>query len=176
MTDVPQNPQQPEQPQQPEPPAPPAYGQAPYGQASAPGEQQPSYGQAPYGQGYPQAPAYGQTAQETTQPGKTMGIVAFVLALAGLVTGGLASLVGLILGIIALVQSKKAGLKNGLALAAIIIGAIVVVLVIVAIIVFISWAVSLGAAVNSCLADPSGTVEVWGIQFSCSQLVSGSSY
>ncbi|MFF2272357.1 DUF4190 domain-containing protein [Agromyces sp. NPDC058136] len=50
-------------------------------------------------------------------PGKTLGIVGFVLAL----VGGL-NLVGLILSWVALAQSKKAGVKNPLALAGVIIG------------------------------------------------------
>ncbi|MFF2389686.1 DUF4190 domain-containing protein [Agromyces sp. NPDC058104] len=50
-------------------------------------------------------------------PGKTLGIVGFVLAL----VGGL-NLVGFILSWVALAQSKKAGAKNPLALAGLLIG------------------------------------------------------
>jgi uncharacterized membrane protein len=61
-----------------------------------------------------------QTAhQERVDPGRSLGIAGFVLSLLGPLT-----LIGLILSIIAFVQSKKAGMRNGFALAGIIIGAI----------------------------------------------------
>ena len=53
-------------------------------------------------------------------PGKTLGIVAFIVSF-------FFGLLGLILGIVALVQSKKAGRGNGFAIAAIIIGGISVI-------------------------------------------------
>lgn len=56
-------------------------------------------------------------------PGKTMGIVSFVLSLVGI------GLVGLILGIIAKKKSKTAGQGNGFALAGIIIGIVNIVVV-----------------------------------------------
>jgi len=63
-----------------------------------------------------------------------MGIVAFILSL--FVTFFFVQIVGLVLGIVALGQSKKAGHKNGWALAAIITSAALLVLtVIVAIVV-----------------------------------------
>ena len=55
------------------------------------------------------------------QPGRTLGIVAFVLSF-------FAQLIGLILGIVALVQSKRAGQKNGWAVAAIIISSVLMVI------------------------------------------------
>ena len=48
-------------------------------------------------------------------PGKTMGLVALILAI-------FLNIVGAIVGIVALRKSKKAGAKNPLALAAIIVG------------------------------------------------------
>lgn len=64
----------------------------------------------------PAAPA-DQPAPAASQPGKVLGIVGLILAF-------IIPPVGLILGIVALVQSKKAGAKNGIALTAIILGAI----------------------------------------------------
>jgi hypothetical protein len=64
-------------------------------------------------------------------PGKTLGIVAFVVSF-------FLSLVGLVLGIVALVQSRKAGVKNGWAVAAIIVGAVLLVLSIILTIVIVS--------------------------------------
>lgn len=56
-------------------------------------------------------------------PGKTLGIVSFILSLAFL------GLIGLILGIIAKKKSKQAGQTNGFALAGIIIGIVNIVVV-----------------------------------------------
>ena len=104
------------------PPPPPAYGQP---QAAPPA--QPAYGQPQYAAAPP--PAYGPPA-DSTVPGRTLGIVAFILSF-------FVQLIALILGIIALVQSRKAGQKNGWALAAIIISAVLMVIgIIVLIIVF----------------------------------------
>lgn len=60
-------------------------------------------------------------------PGKTTGIVAFVLSLLGL------NLVGIIVGFVGLNQSKKAGQKNGFAVAGIVIGVISLVAIVVVI-------------------------------------------
>ena len=70
-------------------------------------------------------------------PGKTLGIVALILAF-------LAPLIGAILGFVARAQSKGAGIKNTPATAAIIIGLILTVLYIVLVIVV--PIVALGAA------------------------------
>jgi len=105
-------------------------------------------------------PAYGGPAQATI-PGKTLGIVAFVLAV---VPVGL-QLVGLILGIVALVQSRKAGHKNGWALAAIIVSAVLLVLTIIGIIIAVSVA---GAAtaeyLRLCAEYGSGVHTIEGVQ------------
>lgn len=77
-------------------------------------------------------PTYSQPPQPAVNPGQTLGIIALICAF-------FFQLLGLILGIIALNQSKKVGMKNGLAVAAIwisvvfmVIGLIVGILVIVA--------------------------------------------
>lgn len=134
----PQNPTEPTPPAESAPPAytppvepaPPAYTQGP----TAP----PAYQQQPYpGASYAAAPppAYGAPATATV-PGRTMGIVAFILSF-------FVQLVALILGIIALVQSRKAGEKNGWAVAAIIISSV---LMVVGIIVGIFLVIGFGAA------------------------------
>jgi len=117
----------------PQPPTPPA-GQPPYQAPVAP-PAPPAYGAAP---------AYdpsGAPAPGAPVPGKTLGIVAFVLSF-------FAQLFGLILGIVAFVQSKKAGVKNTWALAAIIISSVLMVLsIVLAVVIFTSV---LGAADAAC--------------------------
>lgn len=151
---------------QPTPPAP-RYGEyaqtppAPAEQAAAPAYSAPAYA-AP---AYNAAPAYsGVPASGTSYPGKTLGIIAFVLAI---VPVGL-SLVGLILGIIALVQSKKAGRSNGFAIAAIVIGALAVIVGIL--LVFAIVIPSLNAA-TTCLNDPTGTTTMWGVNLPCEEVL-----
>lgn len=139
------------------PPAPPAYG-APQGAAPA----APAYGQSPYTSAPP--PAYGPPAGATV-PGRTMGIVAFILSF-------FVQLIALILGIVALVQSRKAGHKNGWALAAIIISAV---LMVVGAIVFFAVVIPLltfsSEALQACQAVGfEGTVTVGGIPVDCSNI------
>jgi len=74
-------------------------------------------------------------------PGRTLGIVAFVLSF-------FVQLVALVLGIVALVQSRKAGVKNGWALAAIIISAVLMVVAIIVTIIIVS--VVLGGLAAAC--------------------------
>lgn len=97
----------------------------------------PAYSSAP-------PPAYNSPpAPGAPVPGKTLGIVAFVLSF-------FAQLIALILGIVALVQSRKAGVKNGWALAAIIIS---VVLMVIGIIVIIVVAVAIGGGLAAACAE-----------------------
>jgi hypothetical protein len=100
----------------------------------------PAYSAAPPAQPYAPAPpaAYGPPASAAI-PGRTLGIVAFVLSF---FTG----LIALILGIVALVQSKKAGFGNGWALAAIIISSVFLVLGIIVSIVLVA---SFGAVIQN---------------------------
>jgi len=108
------------------------------------------------------APAYpSDGVPAASNPGKAMGIVAFVLSF-------FVQLVALILGIIALVQSKRAGAGNGWALAAIIISAVG--LVIGAIVFFALILPSLSAAAT-CASDPTAIVTVWGVSIPCSELL-----
>lgn len=139
-------------PQNPDVPTPPpSYGQTPppaY-DAAPPPAAQPAYSSAP------PAP-YGAPASPTI-PGKTMGIVAFILSF-------FVQLIALILGIVALVQSKKAGHKNGWALAAIIISSV---LMVVGIIVGIFLIIGIGAAAAEfarlCSEYGSGVHEIDGV-------------
>jgi len=154
MTD-PQNPAEPTSPAANVPPAPPAY---------SPGQEPaaPAYGQQSY-QAAPPPAQYGAPAGAPV-PGKTLGIVAFILSF-------FVQLIALILGIIALVQSRKAGVKNGWALAAIIIS---VVLMVIGVILFLAVVIPLltfsSEVVQACQAvDFTGTVEVNGIPVDCEQ-------
>ena len=163
-------PDQPQQPQEPNPSGPPSYGSQQPGDAPQYGALQggaPQYGapQAPqYGAPQaPQAPQYGATpgyAAPAENPGKTMGIVGFVLSFLGCL-----SIVGIILSIVALNKSKKAGYSNGLALAGIIVGA----LVLVGTIVFglITWQ-GIQIINEACEGVPSGGTTVYeGVQVTC---------
>lgn len=148
------------QPTPPAPPAQPAYGEyaqtppaAPaYSQNAAPAYSAPAYNAAP---------AYNGAAGGGTVPGKTLGIVAFIVSF-------FFGLLGLILGIVALVQSKKAGRGNGFAIAAIIIGAISVVVGLI--VIFAVIVPSLNAA-TTCLNDPTAVVQVWGVDLSCQEVL-----
>lgn len=132
--------------------------------------QQPPANVPPAGAAYSAPPAYNAAppAQygapaSAPVPGRTLGIVAFILSF-------FVQLIALILGIVALVQSRKAGHKNGWALAAIIISAVLMVL---GIILFFAIVVPLltfsGEVLQACQAvDFSGTVEVRGLPVDCS--------
>lgn len=93
-----------------------------------------------------------------------MGIVAFILSF-------FIQLVALILGIVALVQSRKAGHKNGFALAAIIISVVLMVLSVVLFFALIVPLITFSSEVfQACQAvDFSGTVTVNGIPVDCTQ-------
>ncbi|APF33823.1 hypothetical protein CBF90_13055 [Microbacterium sp. AISO3] len=122
----------------------------------------------------PQPPAYQPPAYPTSSsdasygnpnapiPGKTLGIVAFVLSF-------FAQLVALVLGIVALVQSKKAGHKNGFALAAIIISSVLMVIgVVVAIVLFTVFGNMANEIYQTCVVEGADTVTVWGQTQPCS--------
>ncbi|MCO7202300.1 DUF4190 domain-containing protein [Microbacterium sp. CnD16-F] len=135
------------------PPAPPAY-------------EAPAYSNAPQ---YNAAPSGGST------PGRTMAIVALILAI---IPG--TQVIGLILGIVALVQSRKAGVKNGLAIAAIIVSVVLLIIGIIIFIALISFAASVGGdlttQINACFEDPSGTVTWQGVTTSCQELLESNGY
>ncbi|RCK71140.1 DUF4190 domain-containing protein [Desertihabitans brevis] len=71
--------------------------------------------------------AYGSPPPTAENPGKTLGVVGLVLAI-------VAAPIGLILSIVALVQSRRAGMGNGLAVAGIVVGALFTIGIIIAIV------------------------------------------
>ena len=107
---------------------------------AAPPVAPPAYQQA----GYPSAPAYnGGPAASGSVPGRTLGIVA-------------------------LVQSKKAGAKNGMAVAAIIVSSVLIVLgIIVGIIIAVALANTAGDLIQFCANNPSGIYELNGKTITC---------
>lgn len=135
---------------------------------NTPSHTPPAYQPPAYPTDYPSAPAYeGQSAPGAPVPGKTLGIVAFVMSL---VPVGL-QVVALILGIVALVQSKRAGVKNGLAVAAIIISAILIVIgIIAAVVVFSLIGNFANEAYQVCVVQGAESVELWGSQVPCSEV------
>jgi heme/copper-type cytochrome/quinol oxidase subunit 2 len=108
---------------------------------------------------YPAAPPAGTPAAPV--PGKTLGIVALIVAF-------FFNVIGLVLGIVALVQSRKAGARNLPAVWAIIVGAV---LMVIGIIVAIVIVIGLGAAADlyqQCLNLGGGTQQVNGVTVTCS--------
>lgn len=100
-------------------------------------------------QGGGQAPAI--------DPGKTLGVVGLVLAI-------VASVVGLIVSIIALRKSKKAGFKNGLALAGVIVGVLTTLVSLIVAGVVIYGTVTV---LDKCGELGSGTHQVAGTTITC---------
>ncbi|MFD0362008.1 DUF4190 domain-containing protein [Nocardia sp. GCM10030253] len=131
---APQYPQQ-SAPQYPQPSAP-QYPQQPAPQMTPPPQPQyPNYQPPPVAQPYPQAPNYAyQNAYQPygyPQPQGTSGMAigALISSLVGFITCGIGSIVGIILGAIALNQIKESGQEGrGMALAAIWIGVGVILL------------------------------------------------
>ncbi|GEB46677.1 hypothetical protein [Microbacterium testaceum] len=94
----------------------------------------------------------------TTYPGKTLGIIGLIVAFPF-------NLIGLIISIVALVQSKKAGYKNTPALIGIIVGAVLVVVGIVVAIILVSVFAGIFAA---CGDLGPGQHYVDGVTYTCS--------
>ncbi|MFC0680240.1 hypothetical protein ACFFGH_20590 [Lysobacter korlensis] len=108
-----------------------------------------------------QTPAYAGQPTEVENPGKTLGIVALVASF-------FIALLGLILGIVALNQSKKAGFKNGPAKAAIILSIIFMVIGIILAIVFIVGGAALFSNVAQMCAELGpGEHVVDGVTYTC---------
>lgn len=136
---------------------------------------QPAPAEAPaYQAAPPAAPAPAYQPAPAAQPGKVLGIVGLVLAF-------LMPLIGMILGIVAMVQSKKAGAKNGIALTAVILGAVFSVLwIIVGIIMTITFGMAAATlsensdvimqAAEAC-ANGATEVEVLGQIIQCSDVL-----
>ncbi len=124
----------------------------------------------------PSSPVYqGAAPAATPAPSNGLSIAALILAI-------FIPPVGLILGIVAMVKSKKAGQKNGLALAAIIIGSVLTVIEGILLIVFIMSMIAAAAmmagggtelmdAAQACL-DGAASVQVMGQTISCEEILS----
>ena len=162
---------------QPEPQYSPSAGQGPWGQPDQ-GQQpnksqyqgQPQAGQPNYGAGYGVPPSpYGYPGNyqaPAPQPGKTMGIVGLILSCLFFIP--FASLVGVILSIVAFVQSRKARMSNGPALAGIIIGAVVFLLTLLATIAIFVFAVDTASTFYEvCSERGPGTYFVDGEMIEC---------
>ena len=109
----------------------------------------------------PTSPAPTLTTPSAVDPGKTLGVVGFILAF-------VANLFGLILSIIALNKSKKAGYKNGLALAGIIISSIGLVLGLIGGIIFGAVILSAAGKVAERCADlGTSSVYIDGTRYVC---------
>ena len=97
----------------------------------------------------------------TDFPGKTMGIVGLILAI-------IFPLIGLIVSIIANGQSKKAGYKNGVAKAGIIVGAILTALGILVLILSLgSLGAIFGGLAAVCAELGPGVHTVGGATYTC---------
>ncbi|WP_344071444.1 DUF4190 domain-containing protein [Microbacterium sediminicola] len=106
---------------------------------------------------YDPAPQSPPAGPPTTVPGKTMGIVALILAF-------FFQLVALILGIVALVQSRKAGAKNVPAVWAIVLSSVFMVFGIIILAVVLS---SAGALISMCGDLGPGVHDVNGVTVTC---------
>lgn len=100
----------------------------------------------------------GETMTDTTTPGRGLGI-------AGLVLAFLIPPLGLILSIVAKVQSRKAGVKNGIATAGIIVSIVVIVLWIVGIALVSTML--FGGLVQACAELGPGVWDVGGVTYTC---------
>lgn len=105
----------------------------------------------------PAAPQYTSGANPASYPGKGLGIAGLILAI-------FLNVIGLIISIVARVQSSRAGFKNGPALAGIIIG-------IITTLGSIAIAVAVGAGIASlashCADLGPGTHQVGGVTYTC---------
>jgi hypothetical protein len=110
------------------------------------------------------APEYSATATTAVVPGKTLGVVGLVFSLIGLVAWFVGPLLGLILGGVGKSKSKKAGVANGPATAAIVIS--IILLVLQVILVF-----ALGGLIASifgmCASLGDGIHEIHGVTYTC---------
>lgn len=115
----------------------------------------------------PYYPAQAPVNANVSSASKPLSIVALVLSF-------LLPLVGLILGIVALVQAKKAGEKSGMALAATIIGSVLTVLSLIVTAVLIGGLLVVGdSAMEATAACEAGatSVEVYGQTLDCETLL-----
>lgn len=96
-------------------------------------------------------------AAPTASDGKTLGIVALIVAF-------FFSVIGIILGFVAKSQSKRAGVKNTPATVAIVLGFVFLAGTIIAISVAVAGA---GALLSQCADLGPGVHEVGGVTYTC---------
>ena len=101
------------------------------------------------------APAYAQPA--AVNPGRTLGIVGFILAF-------FVSPAGIIVSAIGLSKSRKSGNKNGLALAGLILSIVFLMIAIVVTVVLVGAAVAL---LNQCTGLGGGVQQINGVTVTC---------
>lgn len=105
----------------------------------------------------PMSPQYAGGGPTAEDPGRTLGIVGLVLAF-------VASVIGLVISIIARRKSSRAGYKNGLALAGIIVG-IITTLITIGIITATVYGIM--HVSSQCKTLGSGTHQVNGVTYTC---------
>lgn len=127
-----------------------------YQQQGSPQQGSPQQGPPP--QNYPQQ-GYQQSygAPPAEDPGKTLGII-------GLVLSFFTAIIGLIVSIVALRKSKKAGFKNTPALIGIIVG---ILSTIVAIIIAVVSIIAVTAVLSQCAQLGPGVHDVNGVTVTC---------
>lgn len=132
--------------------------QPPQGDPQQGYQQQGYQQQGPPPQDYPQQ-GYQQSygAPPAEDPGKTLGII-------GLVLSFFTAIIGLIVSIVALRKSKKAGFKNTPALVGIIVG---ILSTIVAIIIAVVSIIAVTAVLSQCAQLGPGVHDVNGVTVTC---------
>lgn len=133
------------------------------GQIPNPSDGQPPVSPPPaapsaYAVSAPSAPVYAQSSQAVVvNPGRTLGIVGFILAF-------FVSPAGIIVSAIGLSRSRKAGQKNGLALAGLILSIVFLILSIVIIAAVVAATASL---ISTCADLGGGVQQIKGVTVTC---------
>lgn len=105
----------------------------------------------------PPPPQYQQAPAAPSDAGRVMGIV-------GIICAFVLPVVGLILGIVSVVQARKGGGSKGLGIAAIIIGAVTT---IIATVIVVAAATAIGTITAACAELGPGTHFVNGVTYTC---------
>jgi len=104
---------------------------------------------------------YGPPAPSGDDPARTLGLIALLLAI-------FLNIVGAIVGIVALSKSRKAGHKNGFALAAIIVGfTLFVISLIVGIVIAVFFAQVASELATACQGLSGQEITYRGVSFVC---------
>jgi len=127
--------------------------------AIAPAQSGPPIAPAPFGAPAATAPAAPLTAAAARNPYGTLGVVGFALSLLGPL-----SIAGLVVSIVALVQSKRRGFGNGFALAGIIIAGVG--LLVAAVVIAVAVPALVDAA-QTCARLGDGVHQIGDAQYTC---------